>query len=160
MPPQSLRSSSSVCWSMTPNSRTSVESLTTITLLTFTLPNGNVVLAYYEQALVILNVQVKLLGMIFHYKMFKSIEVFLPKKPSHFYVIPAVYIQSSLHSCPSDLPVCWGPFSLSTFRSPNSRFFSGSKSSGFCTSQGPANKQCEPCKTNQKPTILQSHSGK
>ncbi len=76
---------------MTPNSRTSVESLTTITLLTFTLPNGNVVLEYYEQALVILNVQVKLLGMMFHYKMFKSIQVFLPKKPSYFYIIPAVY---------------------------------------------------------------------
>jgi hypothetical protein len=66
---------------MTPNSRTSVESLTTITLLTFTLPNGNVVLAYYEQVLVILIVQVKLLGMVFHYKMFISIQVFLPKKP-------------------------------------------------------------------------------
>jgi len=76
---------------MTPNSRTSVESLTTITLLTFTLPNGNVVLEYYEQALVILNVQVKLLGMMFDYKMFKSIQVFLPKKPSYFYIIPAVY---------------------------------------------------------------------
>jgi hypothetical protein len=48
--------------------------------------------AYYEQALVILNVQVKLLGMIFHYKMLISIQVFLPKKKtSHFYIIPAVY---------------------------------------------------------------------
>jgi hypothetical protein len=76
---------------MTPNSRTGMESLTTITLLTFTLPNGNVVLECYKQALVILNVQVKLLGMIFHYKMFKSIQFFLPKKPSYFYIIPAVY---------------------------------------------------------------------
>lgn len=49
-------------------------------------------------------------------------------------------MQGSLHSCPSDSPVCWGPFSLSTFRSPNSRFFSGSKSSEFCISQGSASK--------------------
>jgi hypothetical protein len=67
-------------------------------------------------------------------------------------------MQSSLHSCPSDLPVCRDPFSLSTFRSPNSRFFSGSKSSGVCISQRPASKQCEPCKTNQKPTTISAVS--
>lgn len=64
------------------------------------------------QALVILNVQVKLLGMIFHYKMFKSIQVFFTNETITFLHNSSSLQYTALYTVVQVTYLCVGVHSL------------------------------------------------